>query len=246
MASTHLIPADIHALYEVHEWRNACAVLSVSYPREWHDVLAVLREYRLYHDDLAVPGGRKTKLADRLDDAFRDRGWREASFDTAIRVQQFDHDPPAEHEPVTYETPTHKVDIYRNRVGLELEWNNKDPFFDRDLNNFRLLFELKTIDVGIIVTRTDELQEIFDTLGRGDSYGSSTTHISKLLPKIEGGGAGGCPILVFGMRKALYKKENAPSREPRRPPPRRRTRRTGSSAPTVRTALPLSPPPGQT
>ncbi|HEX7408337.1 MAG TPA: BglII/BstYI family type II restriction endonuclease, partial [Candidatus Binatia bacterium] len=39
---------------------------------------------------------------------------------------------------------------------------------------------------------------------RGASYGESTTHMRKLLPKIEGGGAGGCPLLVFGIRKALY------------------------------------------
>ena len=28
--------------------------------------------------------------------------------------------------------------------------------------------------------------------------------MSKLLPKIEGGGGGGCPILVFGMKETLY------------------------------------------
>gem|GEM_PF-3417229 len=31
------------------------------------------------------------------------------------------------------------------------EWNKKDPFFDRDLNNFRLLFDLRAVSVGIIV-----------------------------------------------------------------------------------------------
>jgi hypothetical protein len=53
-------------------------------------------------------------------------------------------------------------------------------------------------------TRTDELQRIFDELGRGRSYGASTTHMSKLLPKLEGGGGGGCPILVFGISRNLY------------------------------------------
>ena len=38
----------------------------------------------------------------------------------------------------SYESPTHEVDCFKNRVALEIEWNNKDPFFDRDLNNFRL------------------------------------------------------------------------------------------------------------
>ena len=64
-------------------------------------------------------------------------------------------------------TPTHKVDCYKNRVALEVEWNNKDPFFDRDLNNFRLLFDLRAIDAGVIITRCTELQKIFNQLGRG-------------------------------------------------------------------------------
>lgn len=103
-----------------------------------------------------------------------------------------------------YPSPTHKVDCYKNRVALEVEWNNKDPFFDRDLNNFRLLFELRAISVGVIITRADELQEIFNALGRGASYGASTTHMAKLLPRIEGGSGGGCPVLVFGITSRLY------------------------------------------
>ena len=104
----------------------------------------------------------------------------------------------------TTDTPTHKVDCFRNRVALEIEWNNKDPFYDRDLNNFRLLFDLRTVSVGIIITRCDDLQKIFNDLGRGASYGASTTHMSKLLPRIEGGGGAGCPLLVFGISKTLY------------------------------------------
>ena len=101
-------------------------------------------------------------------------------------------------------SPTHAVDCYKNRIALEIEWNNKDPFFDRDLNNFRLLFDLRAVSVGIIITRCDELQDVFDSLGRGKSYGSSTTHMSRLLPRIEGGGGAGCPLLVFGIRRTLY------------------------------------------
>lgn len=104
----------------------------------------------------------------------------------------------------TLDLPTHKVDCYKNRVALEIEWNNKDPFFDRDLNNFRLLFDLRAISVGVIITRCDNLQEIFVSLQRGASYGASTTHMSKLLPRIEGGGGAGCPLLVFGITKNLY------------------------------------------
>ena len=102
------------------------------------------------------------------------------------------------------DSPTHAIDCYKNQVGLEIEWNNKDSFFDRDLNNFRLLFELRVISVGVIVTRCDSLQNIFERLGRGKSYGASTTHMSKLLPKIDGGGGGGCPLMVFGIKDVLY------------------------------------------
>lgn len=141
------------------------------------------------------PGGRKSPIAELIDGEFNKRGWIEKAFDTKVVVDQ-----------KTLESPTHKVDCFKNRIALEIEWNNKDPFFDRDLNNFRLLFELRAISVGVVVTRADELQEIFDSLGKKikDKYGSSTTHMGKLLPRIEGGGGGGCPILVFSITKNLY------------------------------------------
>ncbi len=48
-------------------------------------------------------------------------------------------------------------------------------------------------------------------MGKGKSYGNSTTHMQKLLPRIEGGGGGGCPILVFGISSKLYLEDIAPS-----------------------------------
>ncbi len=193
MTATHLIPADLRDLYEIHEWRNALAVLTTAHPNEWKDVLKVLSEFRLLRGDILTPGKGKSPVAMKLDGKLYDFGWEEKSFDIKISIDGEAH-----------ESPTHKVDCFKNRVALEVEWNNKDPFFDRDLNNFRLLFDLRAIDVGIIVTRCDELQEIFNDLGKGKSYGQSTTHMSKLLPRIEGGGGGGCPIVVFGIRRSAY------------------------------------------
>jgi hypothetical protein len=96
------------------------------------------------------------------------------------------------------------VDCFRAGVALEVEWNNKDPFFDRDLNNFRLLFDLRAIQVGVIITRATELQEIFKREGKGASYGAATTHHEKLWPRIEGGAGGGCPVLTFAITERLY------------------------------------------
>lgn len=99
---------------------------------------------------------------------------------------------------------THKVDCFKNEIAVEVEWNNKDPFFARDFSNFRLLYDLRVASVGIFITPCDALQDIFTALGRGSSFEASTTHMSKLLPHLYGGAAGGCPVLVFGISSALY------------------------------------------
>lgn len=193
MANQPIVPKDVAARFEVHEWRNGLAILLAAHPDEWGNIVEVLRGFTLLKSDILKPGGSKGLIASRLDSHFTKLGWVEKKFDTKIIVDKEEH-----------VTPTHKVDCYKNRVALEVEWNNKDPFYDRDLNNFRLLFELRAIDAGVIITRCTELQKIFNKLGRGKSFGNSTTHMAKLLPRIDGGGGGGCPVVVFGIRDAAY------------------------------------------
>jgi hypothetical protein len=108
--------------------------------------------------------------------AFGSYGWSEKSWDTKIVVDDRES-----------ASPTHK-----------------DPCYDRDLNNFRLLFDLRVISVGVIITKSDELKEVFTELNNYRKYGASTTWMGKLKPRIDGGGGGGCPILVFGIKKSLY------------------------------------------
>lgn len=189
------LPKSVQSHFEIHEWRHASAIFERDFPSEWADVCDVLSRFRLCKSFLTTPGGRKSQVSEWIDGELYKKGWIEKGFDTSFVV-----------DGKAVDSPTHSVDCYKNRVALEIEWNNKDPFFDRDLNNFRLLFELRVISIGIIVTRCDALQAIFDFLGRGKSYGASTTHMSKLLPKIEGGGGGGCPVLVFGIKETLYDK----------------------------------------
>lgn len=195
--SIELLPDFIREKYEVHEWKHACAILKEDFPDEWSDIISVLTDFRLYKSWITNPGGRKSKVSDFIDTYLYERNWEEKEFKTQVVVDNHSMD-----------TPTHKVDCFRNRVAVEIEWNNKDPFYDRDLNNFRLLFELRAISIGVIITRSDELQDIFNDLGRGSSYGASTTHMSKLIPRIEGGSGAGCPILVFGISKKLYVEED--------------------------------------
>jgi hypothetical protein len=200
MSTKHLIPQDVADLYEVYEWRNATGVLQTAKPQHWMEILAALREFRLLRSEIVAPGGSRSRVVDRLERPLKAAGWVEKQFATSIVVDG--HETPS---------PTHKVDCFKDGVALEVEWNNKDPFYDRDLNNFRLLFDLRIIDVGVIVTRASHLQEIFAALGKGASYGNSTTHMGKLIPRLDGGGGGGCPVLVFAITRKLYVEDAIPT-----------------------------------
>jgi hypothetical protein len=194
---TSRIPEFIKENYEIHEWRHAIAILSADFTDEWNDICEILSAFRLKKSFITTAGGRKSLVSEWIDSNFYQRGWIEKNFETAIIIDGRQEN-----------SPTHAIDCYKNGIGVEIEWNNKDPFFDRDLNNFRLLFELRAISVGVIITRCDDLQRTFNELGRGHSYGASTTHMSKLLPKINGGGGGGCPVLVFGIKESLYDEDH--------------------------------------
>lgn len=113
MTIRSIVPADIAALYEVHEWRNGLAILAAAHPQEWDDILAVLRGFRLLRSSILKPGGRKSTIAEKLDSHFLKLDWKEKGFKTKIMVDD-----------AVYDTPTHKVDCYKNRVALEVEWNN--------------------------------------------------------------------------------------------------------------------------
>jgi hypothetical protein len=197
MAIEHF-PDFIRKNYEIHEWKHASAILESDFPQEWQDIIEILNNFRLKRSDILAPGGGLSPISQWFNQSFMSHGWMEKSFETKIVVDKKE-----------IQSPTHKVDCVKNRVALELEWSNKDPFFDRDLNNFRLLFDLRAISIGVIITKADDLIEIFKGLGNNiwKKYGTSTTWIRKLLPRIEGGGGGGCPVLVFGITRKLYIEE---------------------------------------
>jgi hypothetical protein len=185
--------------WRCYDWRNSRVVLENAHLDEWRDIIEILSAFRLPHSDLTAPGkGNKSAVASAIDSKFYERRWEERKFETAITV-----------DGVSSETPTHDIDCFRGKVALELEWNNKDPFYDRDLNNFRLLYDLRIADAGVLITRATSLQKWlkanYGLLGKAkETYGVSTTHFDKLEPRIVGGGAGGCPVFVFAMTENLY------------------------------------------
>jgi hypothetical protein len=199
------LPKFIRKNYTVGEWRHATSILASDFPELFADICDVLTRFRLRKSEVVVGGGSKSKIAGWIDRELRAKGWVERQFKTAFQVDER-----------RIESPTHKVDCFkasdRGGIGFEIEWNNKDPFFDRDLNNFRLLFDLRTVSVGVILTRAEDLKDLFrDLTAKGlkpaSSFGESTTHWGKLVPRLEGGAGGGCPILAFGITRGLYEED---------------------------------------
>ncbi len=139
---------DLIPGWDCYDWRNARTILEHGHASEWHDIIDVLTAARLPHTELAAKGGSKTKTASALDSELYKRGWVEKKFETKIVVDGAESD-----------SPTHLVDCFKGKIALEVEWNNKDPFYDRDLNNFRLLYDLRVADVGVVVTRSTSLMQ---------------------------------------------------------------------------------------
>jgi len=195
MTNHPLLSDAVKKKFDVFDWRNAIHILHAVHPRDFSEIIETLEHFELKKSDIEQGGGNKSSIAKALDHELLQKGWVERQFDTKLVV-----------DGVSFDTPTHKVDCFKGRIALEVEWNNKDPFFDRDLNNFRLLYDLHVIDVGVIVTRSTSLEKVLRSSGRqSTTYGKATTHTDKLIPKIKGGGAGGCPVVVFGISEGAYR-----------------------------------------
>jgi hypothetical protein len=193
----NLIPARLRKRFRFEERHHAISILAVDFEEEFHDLLLCLEAFHLKKSEILTPGGGRSPIPKAIDGFLVKRRWAEKRFDIKITVDE---------NPIPI--PTHKIDNFKNRIGVEVEWNNKTEFYDRDLNNFRLLWEMRVLSVGVIITRLSELQVLFDELGKGESYGNSTTHWDKLIPKVESGGAGGCPLLLIGMGMTRYDAEH--------------------------------------
>lgn len=179
--------------FDVYDHNDACSVLADK-DKEFRDVSAMLDEFRFSKSDVIRGGGGKTNIAENLEGILRKRGWLERGFKDVPVGNSFRFD-------------THKIDCVHRTVALEIEWNNKDTFFDRDLNAFRILFTAGIIDCGIIVTRSTTLQKVFkgwvktDGLSK-DKFVSTTTHFDRLVPRIASNAAGQCPVLAIGITDA--------------------------------------------
>ena len=227
----HINP-EVLGLYDVYSYRHAAAILKTSFPNELDEIERALLNFRITLKDIALPGGNESVIPKHFSELLRPLNWFETRIqgDLIIRVFEQSEEVLSTGKLKKHHLPDkppivlnnyidgHKIDYVKGRVAMDMEWNSKDQTYDRDLYAFRMFHECGVISVAILITRSETLNSVFDTLpllkkdgsidcnedGRPklckQKYGASTTWMGKLLYRLNAGRHGGCPVLVFGIR----------------------------------------------
>lgn len=196
--------------YDLYSYGHALDILEKSFDSEFDEILSCLDNLEITHAELMTPGGNESPIPAKFDSYLWARGWREIRITGDLLVKVYPRAANARRGRFATE-PTdeltipgwidgHNIDFVKNRVAFDLEWNSKDQTFDRDILAMRTYHECGIIDVGIIVTRAEEMNRIFRYLEIMSKYGASTTWIGKLLPRLDSRRQGGCPILAVAIR----------------------------------------------
>jgi CRISPR-associated protein Csd2 len=204
------VPADLRQRYEFHEKFHAAAILAADFPEEWTDLCDALREFSITLEMISEPGGSESEIPRRIATILRPRNWAPGKLRAELRL-----------DGETVSQATHEVDHIKGKVGFDFEWNSKDQTFDRDLLAFAEFHRYGKIAVGVIVTRSLDLNSLFEQMGTRlnkhgetktvkEKYGASTTHMGKLLSRLDSGRNGGCPILAVGIKREVV--SDAPER----------------------------------
>lgn len=194
---------DLPSGYKYGVTRYADLILREAFPAQFEQLVATLEEYRIQSDELLSGGGSRASHTARFDATLERHGWGKRNISIARLIDG---------KPL-HVTRGHEIDMFAEAapddpypgIGVEMEWNNKDPFFDRDLLNFQALHHEGALAVGVIVTRGPRLQTIIgptvktSASSRSPKYGQSTTHWNKLIPRVNLGGGGECPLLLIGI-----------------------------------------------
>ena len=202
--------------YEFRNYGHALEILSEVFPKEWKEIQECLAKFVITEDDLLVAGGNESQIPKKFDDILYPYGWKEIKISGDLEVKLYQRlnkksksfaTTPFDSKMIKGYIDGHNIDFVKGKVAFDLEWNSKDQTFDRDLLAMRTYFECVIIDVGIIVTRSTELVDIFKKLDINKKYGPSTTHMDKLIYRLDSRRNGGCPILAIGIRKAVVEEK---------------------------------------
>lgn len=145
--------------FEIEFRSHSEAILSVDFPEVAQQLQDVLLSSTIPIEEIIGSGGGETKGTQRLRNALAAHGWKKHNFVVQRII-----------DGVQREAQSHEIDHVKSfdagTIALEIEWNNKDPFFDRDLENFKRLHADGGISLGIIVTRGASLQDNIRALVR--------------------------------------------------------------------------------
>lgn len=206
--------------FEFQSYGHALEILSEAFPTEWNEIQDCLERLSISVEELKAAGGNETAIPKKFDEVLYPLGWREIRItgDLLVKIYprkamqrgRFTNEPIDEKILKGY-IDGHNIDFIKDKVAFDLEWNSKDQTFDRDLLAMRTYFDCGLIEVGIIVTRSKDLNDIFKTLtdqaGKQlmSKYGASTTWMGKLEYRLKSRRNGGCPILAIGIKKSCIK-----------------------------------------
>lgn len=137
--------------FEVLTLHHAEAILQHDLGQAASEIESVLSAAHLPAEELVRGGGGEGELTQRLRRALTKLGWIKHNFEIKKIVDGI------EKESISHEID-HVKRFDRGTFALEIEWNNKDPFFDRDLENFKRLHADGVISIGGIITRGESLQ----------------------------------------------------------------------------------------
>ena len=212
MSMLSFIPSDLLEKYEFQDFEHAAEILHNSHPEEWNDIMEALKDFQISKSEIALAGGNKSQIPKKFDSILFPKGWKEVRITADLLIkkgerysrsgsQGFKPDHVEELQVKGY-IDGHNIDFVKGNVAFDLEWNSKDQTFDRDLLAMRNYFDARIIDVGVILTRSEELNQVFDLLGNDvkKKYGASTTWMGKLTPRLQARRNGGCPVLAIGIR----------------------------------------------
>lgn len=207
------------SLLEKFEFQNYCHALEIlndAFPEEWSELQDCLEQLSISVEELKTAGGNETAIPKKFDDVLYPLGWREIRITGDLLVKLYPRranqrgrfsSEPFDEKKIEGYIDGHNIDFIKDKVAFDLEWNSKDQTFDRDLLAMRTYFDCGLIEVGIIVTRSKELNDIFRELQDKDGksliskYGASTTWMGKLEYRLKSRRNGGCPILAVGIKK---------------------------------------------
>jgi hypothetical protein len=136
--------------FEIQFESHAAAILERDFPAALAELEAALSSFEIPITEIIGSGGGETKGTQRMRHALSDLGWKKVHFEIKKTINGI------ERESISHEVD-HAKQFDGNTLALEIEWNNKDPFYDRDLENFKRLHAEGAISVGIIVTRGTSL-----------------------------------------------------------------------------------------